>query len=294
MNKLTKLFLGAGAFLVMAGGLLALTGWAMGGETELETEWNGHRIYVGRDGITSIGGWEAAGGGHSGRQENLSLAAFDKLDVDVDLGDVLVARGADYGVSLEWAGRNYALTYELDGDTLRVRSRSVSGVNLNFSGYGGTAVVYVPEDAALERVELACGLGDVSVEDLSARSLSVDCDLGNMTLAGVAAGTLELEQSLGDITGTGLTVERSLTVDSDMGDTVLEGDLQGKIELKASMGDVELRLEQGMDCYACDLETDMGEITVNGRREGDRFTASGAPHSLEIDNSMGSVTVKFG
>ena len=38
MNKLNRVLLGAGAFLVMSGGLLALTGWATGADTEAMRE----------------------------------------------------------------------------------------------------------------------------------------------------------------------------------------------------------------------------------------------------------------
>ena len=41
MNLPTKVCLGAGAFLVMSGGLLALTGFAMGAETHLDLPWGG-------------------------------------------------------------------------------------------------------------------------------------------------------------------------------------------------------------------------------------------------------------
>lgn len=39
MNMPAKVCLGAGAFLVMSGGLLAITGFAMGAQTHLDLDW---------------------------------------------------------------------------------------------------------------------------------------------------------------------------------------------------------------------------------------------------------------
>lgn len=203
MNRLTKGLLGVGALLLLSGGLLALSGWTMGGQTELDLSWNGHGVRIGPLGIVSRdSAAQTETAARDGREE-LHLQAFRRVDVDVDLGDVTVTQGGDYGVSLNWKGKHYALEYELDGDTLRVRS-SAQGGRFGLDGYGGTVTVYVPQHLRLEQLEVRSDLGDICLEGIAADTATVTGDLGDLTLRQVRAGELELHERMGTIDGAGL------------------------------------------------------------------------------------------
>ena len=293
MNRLTKGLLGVGALLLLSGGLLALSGWTMGGQTELDLSWNGHGVRIGPLGIVSRdSAAQTETAARDGREE-LHLQAFRRVDVDVDLGDVTVTQGGDYGVSLNWKGKHYALEYELDGDTLRVRS-SAQGGRFGLDGYGGTVTVYVPQHLRLEQLEVRSDLGDICLEGIAADTATVTGDLGDLTLGQGRAGALELHESMGTIDGAGLTVERSLSVENDMGDVRLEGDLQGELEVADSMGEIELTLSGPVEDYRYELNVDMGEICVNGETYRSEASRSGGRHSLNVENSMGDISVTFG
>ena len=110
----------------------------------------------------------------------------------------------------------------------------------------------------------------------------------------VRAGELELHERMGTIDGAGLTVERSLSVENDMGDVRLEGDLQGELEVADSMGEIELTLSGPVEDYRYELNVDMGEICVNGETYRSEASRSGGRHSLNVENSMGDISVTFG
>ncbi len=132
MNMPAKVCLGAGAFLVMSGGLLAITGFAMGAQTHLDLDWGrAHKSETPVD----------TGAPHV--EEGTALPAFSRLDVDVSIGDVTVEYGGDYGISLtSWGG--IQLEYELDGDTLKVRSGS-GAWELSDWEHEVAAVITLPE-----------------------------------------------------------------------------------------------------------------------------------------------------
>ena len=98
MNMPAKVCLGAGAFLVMSGGLLAITGFAMGAQTHLDLDWGrAHKSETPVD----------TGAPHV--EEGTALPAFSRLDVDVSIGDVTVEYGGEDGISLtswsmSWTG----------------------------------------------------------------------------------------------------------------------------------------------------------------------------------------------
>ena len=95
MNMPAKVCLGAGAFLVMSGGLLAITGFAMGAQTHLDLDWGrAHKSETPVD----------TGAPHV--EEGTALPAFSRLDVDVSIGDVTVEYGGEYGISLTGWGWN--------------------------------------------------------------------------------------------------------------------------------------------------------------------------------------------
>ena len=154
--------------------------------------------------------------------------------------------------------------------------------------------VYVPQHLRLEQLEVRSDLGDICLEGIAADTATVTGDLGDLTLRQVRAGALELHESMGTIDGAGLTVERSLSVENDMGDVRLEGDLQGELEVADSMGEIELTLSGPVEDYRYELNVDMGEICVNGETYRSEASRSGGRHSLNVENSMGDISVTFG
>lgn len=101
MNMPAKVCLGAGAFLVMSGGLLAITGFAMGAQTHLDLDWGrAHKSETPVD----------TGAPHV--EEGTALPAFSRLDVDVSIGDVTVEYGGEYGISLTgWGGIRWSMSW---------------------------------------------------------------------------------------------------------------------------------------------------------------------------------------
>ena len=85
MNMPAKVCLGAGAFLVMSGGLLAITGFAMGAQTHLDLDWGrAHKSETPVD----------TGAPHV--EEGTALPAFSRLDVVVSIGE--------FSWSMSWTG----------------------------------------------------------------------------------------------------------------------------------------------------------------------------------------------
>lgn len=49
-----------------------------------------------------------------------------------------------------------------------------------------------------------------------------------------------------------------------------------------------------MEDYRYELNVDMGEICVNGETYRSEASRSGGRHSLNVENSMGDISVTFG
>lgn len=281
MNMPAKVCLGAGAFLVMSGGLLAITGFAMGAQTHLDLDWGrAHKSETPVD----------TGAPHV--EEGTALPAFSWLDVDVSIGDVTVEYGGDYGISLtSWGG--IQLEYELDGDTLKVRSGS-GAWELSDWEHEVAAVITLPEGVALESADIRTALGDVTITGVTAGTLAAGSEMGSLALYGVEAADAALAVSMGDLTAEGLTTRSSCTVENAMGDVYLDGNFRGNTECTLSMGDLELYTGEPIDDYGLDMHLSMGELTLNGSEQRPVMTSPGGPHSLKVTSDMGDVRVEFG
>ena len=60
------------------------------------------------------------------------------------------------------------------------------------------------------------------------------------------------------------------------------------------MGEIELTLSGPVEDYRYELNVDMGEICVNGETYRSEASRSGGRHSLNVENSMGDISVTFG
>ena len=278
MNLPTKACLGAGAFLVLSGGLLALTGFLMGGDASLG--WSGQRGAV--EGASSTPSAETAG----------ALAPFAALNVDLARGSVsVVAAGEDYEISV--TGRlAEEVSYELTGDTLTVTG---GGEGLEFFSSGDEALVMVtvPEGAYLESADLNADMGQVEVDGITAAALQVSSGLGNVDLSDVTAGDVSLTLSMGDLTAYGLTTRKSLSVASDMGDVSLDGTFLGESSVSLSMGDLELTAAQPREGCALDLSTGMGDVYLDGEQQSNPYSRAGDGDAITASNGMGDVSVTF-
>ena len=280
----------AGLCLLALGFGLSWVGRAMGGATEAEARIFGHSIQVRCGdmfvsiGVSSDRAETASGGAEAAAEESApagtavvqkELEAFTEVEVDLELGNVILQTGETYGMELDWWGDGYTLDYLLHDDgTLEIWSESSALRGLSMSDCGARVVITVPEEAELE-------------------DLTVYADLGDVELDGIAVQTAELTLDLGSLTGRGVTVSRSADVEADLGDVELSGDLRGKTVVNASLGSVSLDLEGAESEYCYDLSVDLGKLTVNGRDFESEVSGGRGDDSLEVYADLGDVNVTF-
>ena len=185
------------------------------------------------------------------------------------------------------------MEYELDGDTLKVRSGS-GAWELSDWEHEVAAVITLPEGVALESADIRTALGDVTITGVTAGTLAAGSEMGSLALYGVEAADAALAVSMGDLTAEGLTTRSSCTVENAMGDVYLDGNFRGNTECTLSMGDLELYTGEPIDDYGLDMHLSMGELTLNSSEQRPVMTSPGGPHSLKVTSDMGDVRVEFG
>ncbi|NCB62309.1 MAG: hypothetical protein EOM52_01660 [Clostridia bacterium] len=274
-KKLGGALIGLAAFLLLSGGLLTLAGMAMGGKTSLYGFGIPRQAYV-----------------ESADKSETNSAAFQKIAVDVPLGNVYLTSGDSYGVKLVWENENNKLYSEITDGKLRVWSEN--GTIIDARDYHASVYIYFPHDAQFEDVNVKTSLGELSLEGFTAKNLTAKSDLGEVTLSDVTAGRADLRLSLGDLNGDGVTVGGRTFVKNKMGNVSLSGSFRD-MDVECDMGRVTIDTDRPKSDYSYDLKTSMGNITLDGDRQSSENAEGGSgTYKLKVDNSMGNVDIIFG
>jgi len=235
-------------------------------------------------------------------QQQTYERTVERIEFDVDAGDVRVVRGDDGRVDIErrlqWGTRTPRIDERWDGDTLRITIDCPGGL-FNFCSVDH--VVQAPAgvtiatstsagDIAVEQIDGELGLtssaGDIEVTGAQG-PVSADTDSGDITISG-ATDALTARTSAGDIDADALTSTVN-DVSTRAGDIALRFDAApDRVLAKTSSGDVTVIVPRGETAaYQVQTDTSSGsqDVTV------DQDTSS--PRTIEAETSAGDVTVRY-
>ncbi|MBR3396695.1 MAG: DUF4097 family beta strand repeat protein [Lachnospiraceae bacterium] len=194
------------------------------------------------------------------------------LDIDLSLGDLKIVPGDS--VNVEYSGNERLRpTVSNEDGTLTITQKSDNRW-FNLTPPKSKITVTLPKDTVLRDLEIRENLGDIELHDLKASSGTVYNDLGDIRLDDC------------DIDG--------LTIGSSMGDVELDGTLFLQLNVKQDLGDVTIDTPLDLSDAALDLQTDLGDVKVNGTDQGNSHNVTGTGGiSVKVTNDLGDVKVKW-
>ena len=207
-------------------------------------------------------------------ESEADVSSFKNLKVDVSAADVTVAYGEDYGISYGFYD-DQELKMETQDDTFVVTSKNENGFfGVDFRWQESQYVkITVPEGAKLDTIFIHTSAGDIELSEVSCKKLDAKSSAGNVTLTGNRIESGEITSSAGDIQFTDL--------DTD------------DLEIHSSAGNAEGSLAQPLDSYNLDLKTSAGEITVDHKEQGNKYTTTAdGKKTLKVKLSAGDVDLE--
>lgn len=310
MSKVTKILCLVAAGLVAFG--LALAGFAylLGANTSIPLgPWD--RYY---DDYDESDGYDSAR--MTVNKEDVD--SFHSLDLDVDYQEVTLREGDSFHIDSSYDERFSTVFYEVkDGvltlkETSKHRRRGFPWNMANGKRPAGRLTITYPQGTELTSVFINCDMSGVYVDDMIVGDLKLEVDLGSVELTRVQAGTLQIDADMGNITLEDSSADRaefncdlgsvesdnflcrqSLEADASAGNIDLSGDFQGITKIKCDLGNIKLSLMGKSSDYGYSIETDLGNLEIDGRSMGTHSSSKGGPHYLEIFNSAGNVDVRF-
>ena len=217
------------------------------------------------------------------------LEAFDSIDVDVSLGNVMVTNGEDYTLFIQQSSGlgGYRLDWAVKNGTLRVRDGSDGGRNVGleelvniFGKKSVDVVITIPDVEHLDRLTVKTKLGDVYLSKL------------------FVEGSVSAESGTGDVECYEVQTMNKLKLSADVGDVMLniERLYEGmEMELESDVGTVEAGLGCRETECSYELETDVGTVCINGRdcsTKAERKSNTAA-YRLDVESDVGDVNVYF-
>lgn len=204
MKKGTKIWLVIVVILVLMGGSLCISAFAMG-MTQNDL------IDMFDSGVFSFGKWEDVSTVHKEmehtiehveKDENYHSKSTEKmlysyLELDIDRGDVTIQSSDGKEIYIESAsGDEKYFNLEVTDSGISLKSKNTSKL---FGTQAPKATLHLPEGSSFETVSLDLDAGMVDIQNVTVEWLQIDCDAGKITFEGVTYEGGEIDVDAGSV-----------------------------------------------------------------------------------------------
>ena len=198
---------------------------------------------------------------------------FSEVDIEAGLADVTILTGEDYAVELAWnSDGSYSLSGTVRNGVLNVTSSQKKLGST--SDHSASVIITVPAGVTLREIDVEVGMGDISLDSISANDVSCETGLGDVWLWDVTAGEASASTGMGDISW--------------------DGALSRETELETGMGDIWVYAAGSADRWSYELNSGLGQVEVDGVSMGSSAKRrGGSAGELEASSGTGDVWVEF-
>ena len=228
------------------------------------------------------------------------------LDIDVDLGEVIITSGDDFHIEAKNLYNKEDLRSQVINGVWKINKMSGESISIfgfdipisigirNFKTPG--IQITVPEGFVAENINIILDAGRLKAKDLHANTANFAVDAGSIEIDGlvveneskyyVGAGQINLKQV--DI--------KNIHVECDVGAVIMEGIISGDNEIQCDVGSIKLNIDDNMDLYSFDIDSDLGNVIINNKKyhsysnKKDRNDYKG---SYRLNVEIGSITMNF-
>lgn len=280
-NKTLKRALLISAGLLAAGGICIGIGIAMGGSPAFYLDNEGIHLKETTASPTAVQDYV-------GQKQ---LAAFDKIEVNLESGEFSLEEGDSYSVEYLLAGDREEPVCQVENGTLIVKEgnsgKMQEGNRWYFRLWGEEGErrqdapyvkITIPEGARLkevsvdapwdidlagklfaEKLSVKTSYGEIKMEDWDGTDLSIYDEDGDIKTGNLTGNKVEITGLYGDL-NIGCIESPQASLEAENGSVTVFAGTQGTLDVKNSYGDTNIYGMQKADAYGYDLHTDYGEI----------------------------------
>lgn len=202
----------------------------------------------------------------------------NKLDIDLSLGEISIVGGNELSVEYDMPEK-LVPNIDVKNGTLVVSTPSVNfnfGNNMNYKGHVTVTVpckvAEIDADASLgdvdisniecEKFDASIALGDMDVSSIKCKNMYINNDMGDVTVEDSSCEKFDFKLAMGSAYLKNISFDDG-DIDLSMGDANIDGTFKA-LDADCSMGDINIKNTLDDKDVDYDLDTSMGDITVNG------------------------------
>lgn len=212
--------------------------------------------------------------------DTLPIEGATQIEIDTKTVDLEIVRGEEYKISYECPEKYRPIIEEKDG-LLTVKQTGRSTRNCK-----GEITITVPEETVLEGLYIESEVGDVDIDSIVAADFSISQYVGDVDITWCEFTKADIEENVGDIDIENTTFGET-RVANNIGNIKCKKGTFTEIEITNNIGDITLSCQEGL--YDVEAKSSIGEVSVNGKGEGRKYSDNSGSTKIRLYNSVGNV-----
>lgn len=219
-----------------------------------------------------------------------------KLDLELGCGDLQVVLDPN-------AAQSTLLVQGLDQSQYQSREEDFGEIKVVLgsrarqqSDQRFTATLTVPDDGALQELDLSLNAGSITLPDLTLDELDVELNAGDVTAGNVTARNISVETNAGNFTAAALSGDE-VSLETNAGSIEAAQVQPGReLEVSTHAGNVTVALTGTSADYNLEAEGRAGTLTYDGAVYSgltNTFRLGSGPVHIETEVAAGQITVSF-
>ena len=223
--------------------------------------------------------------------DTVSLPSFNTVKIDSKVMNLSIEKGDDYSIQCD-STEKLNPKYEIKDNTLIVSQKQKIKIH-NFMNTQKCSVhITIPEDTTLELINVDGATGDINLSNLDVTTLKIDNSVGDVKMDDCKTDSIDIDTSTGDVKLNGCEANE-INVDTSVGDTVIKDIIFEKLYVDGSVGDVKVSSSKDLSGYAYDLDTSIGDVSINGVSHKKEYQQKGTGGKITVDNSTGDISITY-
>lgn len=296
MKKYQKVLLITAGCLTLAGGIVMVTGLAMGGSLGLTLTSKG--IYTANDQGKFI-------------EETKNLKDIKNLEISAGYGNIYIEEGDTFRLEYGYDDVLVIPEYKTENGKVSFNLKNIQQNGISLIGIGNFynqkkqdyIKLVLPKDIELDQLKVRADYGELSLNQADIKKLIIEGDSGNTSITNVKMDELNLDLDYGNLEMENCVVpELQIDNDTSSSDMTLKNITSKNVEIKTDYGNIKIDQMKADEVKiansngSVDLRNMEGNtkhkrmdlLTINGEY-GDFDLRNIKTNSLNIENEYGKV-----
>ena len=250
--------------------------------------------------VNAVDGIKVDTGNNSKTSETISYDSAEEkitsLDMDIKAGAVrIVSDNNANGIEIAYKGDEELLpTIKYENGKLKIKQKKKNDkFNLDLNGVVSEIEVKINPDIMLEEADLNLNAGDLNIKDLKCEDFDLSLNAGNFVIRDSFFNESNIKMNAGNIDVKNCDLG-SASIECDAGSIGVDDTAFTSLDAESNMGNVDIDCMEDKDSYSISAKTDLGEIRVDGHKEGRNYknaVEDGIP--IKAKTNMGNVEIDF-